>query len=222
MMLRIIAPHFIAGIIQGGAVAPIIKYMKGWKLRKILDYCKFKGWTVEIIEDLEATALDFAIKAHEDQIRKYTKEPYINHCIAVAKLVKTVPHTVEMVCAAILHDTLEDTQTTKEGLIAIFGIEITNLVVWLTDQAFKGNRAQRKKLQREYLRQAPADAKTVKLADLINNADSVIKYDPGFARVFMNEFELLLKVLTEGDSVLYMQAEKIIKDYRLSNPAKSC
>lgn len=49
-MLRITAPHFVAGIVQGGMVAPIIKYMKGWTLREIRAYCERKGWTVELIE----------------------------------------------------------------------------------------------------------------------------------------------------------------------------
>jgi len=47
MMLRIIAPHFVAGIVRGEAVAPIIKYMKGWTLAQIRAYCQQKGWTVE-------------------------------------------------------------------------------------------------------------------------------------------------------------------------------
>jgi len=51
MMLRILAPHFVAGIVRGGQVAPIIRYMKGWTYRRILDYCARKGWSVEVIDD---------------------------------------------------------------------------------------------------------------------------------------------------------------------------
>ena len=50
MMLRISAPHFVAGIVRGGAVAPIIAYMKGWSLYKIESYCGGKGWIIERIE----------------------------------------------------------------------------------------------------------------------------------------------------------------------------
>ena len=46
-MLRISAPHFVAGIVRGRLCAPIIAYMKGWTLRKIKDYCARKAWTVE-------------------------------------------------------------------------------------------------------------------------------------------------------------------------------
>lgn len=50
MMLRISAPHFVAGIVRGGDVAPIIKYMKGWTLPQIRAYCARKGWSVEVME----------------------------------------------------------------------------------------------------------------------------------------------------------------------------
>lgn len=46
-MLRIVAPHFVAGIVRGGQCAPIIRYMKGWTLRQIKDYCAKKGWVIE-------------------------------------------------------------------------------------------------------------------------------------------------------------------------------
>lgn len=48
MLLRIVAPHFVAGIVRGGDVAPIIAYMKGWTLRQIRAYCAKRGWSVEI------------------------------------------------------------------------------------------------------------------------------------------------------------------------------
>lgn len=48
-MLRITAPHFVAGIVRGGKVAPIISYMKGWTLRQIQEYCAKKKWLVEIL-----------------------------------------------------------------------------------------------------------------------------------------------------------------------------
>ena len=48
-MLRITAPHFVAGIVRGGPVAPIIAYMNGWTLAQIAAYCLKKGWTYEVI-----------------------------------------------------------------------------------------------------------------------------------------------------------------------------
>jgi hypothetical protein len=49
MMLRIVAPHFVAGIVRQGPAAPIISYMKGWTLARIQTYCKAKGWIMEIM-----------------------------------------------------------------------------------------------------------------------------------------------------------------------------
>lgn len=48
-MLRIVAPHFVAGIVRGGRAAPIIAYMKGWTLREIQAYCGKKRWAVEVM-----------------------------------------------------------------------------------------------------------------------------------------------------------------------------
>jgi len=64
--------------------------------------------------DLELKAKAFATKCHEDikQVRKYTGEPYINHPAAVVEIVRSVPHTEAMLCAAWLHDTVEDTNAT--------------------------------------------------------------------------------------------------------------
>ena len=61
-------------------------------------------------------AIEFATKAHEGQVRKYTGEPYIVHPLEVAEIVKTVEHTEEMLMAAVLHDTVEDTDTTIEDI----------------------------------------------------------------------------------------------------------
>jgi hypothetical protein len=47
LMLQITSPYFCAGIVQGGPVAPIIWYMKGWTLGEIKAYCAKKGWTIE-------------------------------------------------------------------------------------------------------------------------------------------------------------------------------
>jgi hypothetical protein len=49
MMLRITAPHFCAGIGEG-MCAPIIKYMRGWTVRQIREYCQRKGWKVEVLK----------------------------------------------------------------------------------------------------------------------------------------------------------------------------
>lgn len=154
----------------------------------------------------------FAAIAHQWQTRKYTGEPYITHPAAVVALVQSVPHTPEMIAAAWLHDTVEDTDTTLDDVRAEFGDAVADLVEMLTDvsRPEDGNRAARKALDREHIAKASPDAKTVKLADLIDNSRSIMAHDPQFARVYLAEKRLLLDVLTEGDPTLYAMARRIV------------
>lgn len=162
-------------------------------------------------EEIVLRAIEFATRAHEGQVRKYTGEPYITHPIAVARIVATVPgHTTEMLAAAVLHDTVEDTPVTIPDIHSEFGAEIASLVHWLTEASTKadGNRATRKAIDRAFLAQAPAEAQTIKLADLIHNTASISQHDPNFWKVYRREKELLLEVLTKGDSRLYAKAQR--------------
>lgn len=168
--------------------------------------------------DLETRARLFAIAAHSavGQTRKYTGEPYWVHCEEVADIVRYVQHTDEMLAAAWLHDVLEDTAVTPDVLRAEFGDAVTELVLWLTDVscAENGNRATRKALDRQHSAAAPADAQTVKLADLMSNTRSIVRHDPDFARVYLREKDLLLDVLTQGDPVLQVNARAMVRDGR--------
>lgn len=161
-------------------------------------------------KDLESRALAFAKAAHEsvDQRRKYTGEPYIVHPVAVAELVKSVPHTEEMVAAALLHDVVEDTPVSIEQVEDEFGHEVATLVSWLTDvsRPEDGNRATRKSRDLEHTRHAPAAAKTIKLADLIDNTRTIKAHDPAFWKVYRREKLALLRVLKEGDPNLWQRA----------------
>jgi (p)ppGpp synthase/HD superfamily hydrolase len=162
-------------------------------------------------------ARKFAEHAHRsvNHRRKYTGEAYITHPAAVAELVAGVTRDEATICAAWLHDVIEDTPVTLDMIGKEFGNRVERLVAQLTDisKPEDGNRTTRKKIDREHIRQACAQAKTVKLADLIDNAGSITKYDPQFARIYMEEKRLLLEVLKEGDQTLYRMAEAIISNY---------
>lgn len=149
----------------------------------------------------------FATAAHAavDQRRKYTNEPYIVHPTEVAAIVAGVPGaTQEMIAAAWLHDVVEDTQVTEQVIREEFGDAVADIVMWLTDvsRPEDGNRARRKAIDRAHTAQAPAEAQTVKLADLISNTKTITAYDPEFARVYLEEKRQLLEVLTRGDAGL--------------------
>lgn len=168
--------------------------------------------------DIVREAQMFAFAAHtgRNHLRKYTNEPYISHPEAVAKLVQSVPHTDEMICAAWLHDVVEDTGVTSASIRYFFGPVIAEYVEWLSDvsKPEDGNRAIRKALDREHIAKCPfPDVKTVKLADIIDNTASICQHDPKFALVYLEEKKLLLEVLKEGDPVLWQMAKKQIDHY---------
>ena len=156
----------------------------------------------------------FATAAHAavGQTRKYTGEPYVVHPIHVMSIVKTVPHTDAMLAAALLHDTVEDTGVTIELIESEFGTEVAELVSWLTDvsKPADGNRAIRKQLDLEHTAQAPAQAQTIKLADLISNTASIVLHDLNFAETYLKEKQALLKVLTKGNPVLISWAQATV------------
>jgi (p)ppGpp synthase/HD superfamily hydrolase len=155
-----------------------------------------------------ATAAHAAVK----QVRKYTFEPYIVHPAEVAGIVATVPHTDEMLAAAWLHDTVEDTGVSIVDIQVEFGNEVASLVGWLTDvsKPEDGNRAVRKAIDREHTEAAPAGAQTVKLADLIANTRSIVKHDVAFARTYLEEKRLLLAVMTRADVGLMARARATV------------
>lgn len=160
----------------------------------------------------EADAQAFAAVCHAQQARKYTGEPYIVHPRAVREIVASVPHDAAMLCACWLHDVVEDCGVQEHQLLERFGPDVTQLVMELTDvsKSSDGNRAARKKLDREHLATASVRAKTIKLADMIDNSRTIIPHDPGFARTYLAEKRLLLEVLREGDKTLWALANDIV------------
>ncbi len=163
-------------------------------------------------------AIKFATRMHEGQKRKYSGIPYISHPIGVMEIVSTVDHTEQMLIAAILHDTVEDCDVEIKDITLFFGKEVSQMVEQLTDvsKPEDGNRALRKKLDAIHLSHAWPCVKTIKLADLIHNSESIIRCDPEFAKVYIKEKEWLLKALDGGDPELMEEAENIISNYKYS------
>lgn len=169
------------------------------------------------MSDLVAKARLFAIAAHEacGQTRKYTGEPYWLHPENVSRIVSQVRDRSEaMVCAAWLHDVLEDTQVRPVVIQTEFGTEVLALVRWLTDASKPedGNRATRKAIDRQHIAGAPRDAKTIKLADLLDNSATICDRAPGFAKIYLAEKRLLLdEALWDGDTTLWNACDEIVR-----------
>lgn len=116
-------------------------------------------------------ALAFAAHKHRDQRRKdAVASPYINHPIALANVLANEGGVVDgrVLIAAILHDTIEDTETTEQELVREFGQEIADIVLEVTDDKALA-KAERKRLQIEHAGTLSRRAKLVKLADKICN-----------------------------------------------------
>lgn len=158
-----------------------------------------------------------AYKAHTGQKRKFTFEPYINHPVAVARIVESVTDDGAMIAAALLHDTVEDTSLEYSDLKERgFSDDVVSLVRELTKKSLgsKLPRFNRKLMDRVYLSKVSDRAKTIKLADVINNMPSVIKYDKKFAVTYIAENKELIEVLKNGgDAGLYQKAKSIIDCY---------
>ena len=159
-------------------------------------------------------ALIFATEQHAGQSRKYTGQPYIFHPISVAMIVMETPnHSDEMVAAALLHDVVEDCSVLPDEVGRRFGATVQELVYWLTDIATPadGNRAQRKAIEREkWSRCDNNGAKTVKLADLLDNTSSILARDPKFAVLYLEEKRMMLPLLAGGDSGLLQRARQTV------------
>lgn len=140
----------------------------------------------------------FATQAHSGQKRKYTGEDYIVHPIAVAELVRERGGTEDMIIAALLHDTVEDTEVTVIDIEREFGMVVATWVEELTDvfthEAYpEWNRARRKKAEAERLGTVSDEAKEIKLCDLMDNTASIVFHDAGgFAPIYLKEKAFLL------------------------------
>ncbi|MCZ7597089.1 MAG: HD domain-containing protein [Gammaproteobacteria bacterium] len=125
-------------------------------------------------------AVAFAADKHRKQRRKDADaSPYINHPIALANVLANEGGVVDaaVLCAAVLHDTIEDTETTEDELRAVFGSEVTSIVLEVSDDKSLEKHV-RKQLQIDRARDASQKAKLVKLADKICNLRDILASPP--------------------------------------------
>lgn len=125
-------------------------------------------------------AARFAAKKHRDQRRKDVRAtPYINHPLELAHVLSTEGGVTDpaVLAAALLHDTIEDTQTTYEELRSAFGVRVADTVAEVTDTKFVGKDV-RKRLQISRAGRSTAAAKQVKIADKVCNLRDILASPP--------------------------------------------
>ncbi len=129
---------------------------------------------------LVVDALSFAAHKHRDQRRKDREaSPYINHPIALMRVLSLEAGIQDplVLAAALLHDTVEDTETTPEELAEHFAPAIRDLVMEVTDDKALP-KAERKRQQILHARGASEGARLVKLADKICNLRDLLEHPP--------------------------------------------
>ena len=125
-------------------------------------------------------AISFAAKKHAAQKRKGADEqPYINHVLEVANLLATIGNIedYDVLIAAVLHDTVEDTDTTNEEITKLFGATVAGYVAEVTDDKSLP-KPTRKQLQIEHAPHLSNGAKYIKLGDKISNIRDVSENPP--------------------------------------------
>jgi GTP diphosphokinase / guanosine-3',5'-bis(diphosphate) 3'-diphosphatase len=124
--------------------------------------------------ELVLKAAAFAAEKHRNQRRKDAEaSPYINHPIQLAHiLVQADIEDPVVLAAALLHDTIEDTNTTFEELEIVFGYQIANIVGECSDNKALG-KLERKQAQIDRAAVVSREAKLVKLADKIANVNDI-------------------------------------------------
>ncbi len=164
-------------------------------------------------------AAHFAAQKHAGQRRKgATAEPYINHLIEVAELVSSAlpePDT-NLVIAALLHDTIEDTGVTKEELIQTFGADVAELVVELTDDKALP-KVERKRLQIVDAPKKSVRAQVIKVADKISNVRAVLSsppadWGPQRKREYFDWAKQVVDALTAPNQALKAEFERLYRE----------
>ncbi|MFX0113533.1 MAG: HD domain-containing protein [Candidatus Hodarchaeota archaeon] len=138
-------------------------------------------------------AFNFAATQHADQKRKFTDKPYFVHPVAVAQLLK--PFADEVIIAGLLHDVIEDADTSAEEIAAQFGPEVAFLVLGCTKDPTN------QKTPMDILEEAAAQDKRViyiKLADRFDNfGDNILNMKSKTIHKYHNETPILLNLAKE-------------------------
>lgn len=125
-------------------------------------------------------AIIFAVKAHHNTERRGKGFPYIVHPMEAVEIVATITPDQELLAAAVLHDTIEDTDVTVEDIRREFGDRIAELVHAESDQFAEGvseedSWHERKQVAIDRLRLAPHDAKIVAMGDKLSNMRAIAR-----------------------------------------------
>jgi (p)ppGpp synthase/HD superfamily hydrolase len=156
---------------------------------------------MELLEHaLVNKAVAFAEMAHAGVVRKFTGEPYVEHCKRVAAHLSALGFDPDVVAAAVLHDVVEDTHISAAVLAAEFGPRVAALVVEVSKpKKIPGmSKAARLAAVVEHLAASSYAGASIKLADMLDNSSNVAELSPEFAEKYLPEMAQKLAVLGHG------------------------
>ena len=166
-------------------------------------------------------ALAFAASKHRDQRRKDdAASPYINHPIALANLLANEAGIEDerVLVAAVLHDVLEDTETTEQELVEAFGRDIADIVLEVSDDKALP-KMERKRLQVVTAPGASRRAKFVKLADKICNLSDIAASPPiGWSLERQREYFDWAKAVIDGLRGVHPTLERLFDEVCKKRP----
>jgi myo-inositol-1(or 4)-monophosphatase len=161
--------------------------------------------------DLLDRAIIFAVKAHHNSERRGKGFPYIVHPMEAVEIVATITSDQELLAAAALHDTVEDTDVTLEDIRHEFGDRVASIVEAESDKNIEGvsetdTWMERKQAAIDRLRQAPLDAKIVAMGDKLSNMRAIYR-----------------DYMTKGDSLwqIFHVSDKSVHEWRYRKLAES-
>lgn len=139
--------------------------------------------------DIIDQAIEFAAKAHRNQYRKGTDIPYISHPVGVGMILQKAECSEEAIIAGILHDTLEDTDTTEDDILNNFGEEVLTIVKSCSEPDKGARWEDRKKHTIDYLKSAPLFVRQVACADKLHNLRSIKRDLTNLGEATWNRFK---------------------------------
>lgn len=159
----------------------------------------------------------FAGEKHKDQRRSDKEEtPYINHPLELASILVDEGYVddVNVICAALLHDTIEDTETTFEELESIFGPVVTNIVREVSNDMTLSS-TERRIRETENIPGLSHPAKLVKLADKIANIRDISTMPPVGWTLAKKEayFDFSLSIAERAKDASPLLYEVFVRDY---------
>lgn len=144
----------------------------------------------KVPEDMIDKAIEFAVRAHRGQVRKGSRRPYIVHPIDVGDIVCTLTEDEEVICAAYLHDTIEDCAGVTEAVIAAeFSERVAKLVAQESEDKSK-TWMERKSHAIQHIATAEPDVQKIALADKLSNIRDISREYPVYGEEFWNRFRV--------------------------------